>query len=80
MKVSIDEKVIKEEVELKPCPFCGSEHLEFNYDFGSYGYTQPVASITCLECGTTISRSYSNVTHRELKLATVKAWNKRKIA
>ena len=78
MKVSIDEKVVKEYVELKPCPFCGSENIELHFDPGSYGYTPAKSFVLCSSCGAEMKRTaYSETALKKIKLKAINAWNRR---
>lgn len=45
--------------ELLPCPFCRSV-ASMNYDAGSWGYTPPSATISCVGCGVATPRIYEN--------------------
>ena len=64
------------EIELKPCPFCGSE-AEF-----SSGYYNDLMSarVECTECIATTyadSDTYDDHTLDELENMVIEAWNRR---
>lgn len=46
-------KTVTKEIELLPCPFCGSENIEpIHYD-GEWGYSSSKDYVTCCSCGAT---------------------------
>ena len=58
--------IIVDEYRLKPCPFCGGNHIDF-------GYAEAMDFIMCKECGASVS---STKAHGYEELA--QAWNQRK--
>lgn len=52
MKIKIRRrKIVEEEFELLPCPFCGSEDIEPVSITGSLGYVSSKDYIKCNSCG-----------------------------
>lgn len=52
MKIKIrEQKIVEEEIELLPCPFCGSEDVEPVSIEGNWGYTSSKDYIKCNICG-----------------------------
>ena len=52
MKIKIRRrKIVEEEVELLPCPFCGSEDVDPVSIEGSLGYSSIKDYIKCNSCG-----------------------------
>lgn len=52
MKMTLQEtKIIETEVELKPCPFCGSDNLDLIHSNGEWGYRSSTDYVKCLACG-----------------------------
>lgn len=45
------QKIVEEEIELLPCPFCGSEDVEPVSIEGSWGYSSSKDYIKCNSCG-----------------------------
>lgn len=43
--------IIKEDIEILPCPFCGKENTEVVYRHGDYGYSSSKAYVKCRHCG-----------------------------
>lgn len=50
--------------ELKPCPFCGSENVRDNYDWGYFW-------VECVDCGCNGPRSFENFEW------AIQKWNRR---
>lgn len=46
-----EQKIVEKEIELLPCPFCGSEDVEPIHICGSWGYISSKDYITCNSCG-----------------------------
>lgn len=44
-------KTIKKQIEILPCPFCGSENVKPIHYNGSYGYSPSEDYVTCTSCG-----------------------------
>lgn len=52
MKYKLREtKVTTEEIDLLPCPFCGSENLQVFHTNGEYGYSASTDYVACCSCG-----------------------------
>lgn len=64
---------MKNNTELKPCPFCGNEVYTATRTFPvGYGLTSTMSYILCYKCGACVS-----FTGKEPKKLTEKAWNER---
>ena len=46
-------KIIRNKVEMLPCPFCGSENVKPIHYSGSYGYSASEDYVKCLSCSAT---------------------------
>lgn len=64
-------KVEKEEIELLPCPFCGSENLKPVHIDGSWGYSSSKDYIECKYCGARGSVSGDSMNK------AIQKWNRR---
>mgnify|MGYP004496857189 FL=1 len=52
MKYKLTEtKTITREIDLLPCPFCGSDNIEPCHTSGSYGFFPSTDRVTCCSCG-----------------------------
>lgn len=52
MKYTISEEVIiKEQIDIYVCPFCGSGNLNVVHYAGSYGYSSDATYVKCKSCG-----------------------------
>lgn len=52
MKYKITEtKTITKEIELLPCPFCGSDNIKPYHTSGIYGFFPSKDLVTCCSCG-----------------------------
>ena len=56
-------------MKVKPCPFCGSDDLYFEGNFGTIPITWEVACNTC--------RTFGPVRMSQDKITAIKRWNKR---
>lgn len=54
-------------IELKPCPFCGSDNVKINYPVY---YSGEVCNVQCYDCNCTTAAFYSPEKASE-------AWNRR---
>ena len=53
MKYKITEtKTITKEIDVLPCPFCGSDNIKPFHTSGFYGYSPSEDYVTCRSCGT----------------------------
>lgn len=72
MEITISKTIIENKVTLKPCPFCGSETLDFSEE--QYGR----CCVVCKTCGAHGGRTSYNadslVKNREL---AIQKWNSR---
>lgn len=70
-------KVTEETIDLEPCPFCGSDNLDFHHH--SYGYSSYSAQIQCNECGGTmcVGRDIYNDTQQSVIRECITKWNRR---
>ena len=79
-KIEIIKQIIKEEVEISTCPFCGSSEVEVTQTDGCYGYSYDSAYTRCRCCGskgpTIKDESYSLSKDKQVLLA-VEKWNNR---
>ena len=44
-------KTIRKEIEILPCPFCGSNDVKPIHNSGCYGYSPSTDYVTCGNCG-----------------------------
>lgn len=52
MKYKITEtKTITKEIDVLPCPFCGSDNIKPFHTSGVYGYSPSTDVVTCCSCG-----------------------------
>lgn len=52
MKYKITEtKTITKEIDVLPCPFCGSDNIKPFHTSGFYGYSPSTDVVTCCSCG-----------------------------
>ena len=59
------------EIELKPCPFCGSSNVTLEVEYGSdCGYGFGGHTVICNNCGV-------QTIYYETKEEAIEAWNKR---
>ncbi len=56
--------------KLKPCPFCGNEHIETKNGIGVYGVETTM--ILCVKCGV-----YAAFYKKEQREQAIKTWNTR---
>lgn len=64
---------MKNNTELKPCPFCGSKVYTETRTFpAGYGLTSTISYILCDKCGACVS-----FRGKEPKKQTEEAWNER---
>lgn len=77
MKMTLSEtRIIEEEVELKPCPFCGSDNLDLVHINGSWGYHPSEDYVKCLDCYAIGSRIKDSDCGNHRKEA-IRNWNRR---
>ena len=69
-------KTIKKQIEILPCPFCGSNNVKPIHYNGSYGYSPSEDYVTCTSCGATGSRIGDIDGRNNMDLA-IKKWNRR---
>jgi len=60
----------EEQVELKPCPFCGSDDIDFGIN---YGTLKEFDYVECQNCGAEIHAIHQN----GKCIAAIDAWNRR---
>ena len=52
MKIKVrEQKIVVKEIELLPCPFCGSEDIDPVSIEGSWGYSSSKDYVKCNSCG-----------------------------
>lgn len=61
--------------ELKPCPFCGSDDLEYN--FGTPDREGRPTAIVCAECSAVGPYEYCSEYFEEYSIIATQAWNNR---
>ena len=66
----------KVKIEINPCPFCGSNHLEPVHINGRHGYSSSKDYIKCLSCGA-IGPQIENNNGDNLFQKAVTYWNNR---
>ena len=69
-------KVVTTQIELKPCPFCGSEKLDIVHISGQWGYSSSEDFVKCLKCGARSGKIKDSDCGTNRKLAVMK-WNER---
>lgn len=69
-------KTIHKEVEIKPCPFCGSENVKPIHHSGSYGYSSSEDYVKCLSCGASGGIFKDDNCGNHMREA-IKKWNRR---
>ena len=66
------------EVELKTCPFCGSDKLRLYTEFGETFYNEAYDGfIECRSCGAEMGENSSYNTQEEAAAGVAELWNKR---
>lgn len=74
------ERIVTEKVEIKPCPFCGSDNTEVYQQTGDWGYSSSKAYVECRRCGAkgplVEDGNYSLSSEQQIRLAISK-WNDR---
>lgn len=64
-------------MKIKRCPFCGGESIDFDIDYGNYGYTPNIYHIEC-ECGASMTLVDDfKKSNEECRDELIKRWNKR---
>ena len=64
--------------EMKPCPFCGKDHIVINaYEHSDRDVCKWVCSVFCANCFAGTSNHGFDWTEDEAKEKAVKAWNRR---
>ena len=71
-------EVTMAEVELKPCPFCGSDDIDFGINYGTlkgfdYVDLKGFNYVECQNCGAEIHAIHQN----GKCIAAIDAWNRR---
>ena len=78
MRFNLSEtKVVTIQIELEPCPFCGSEKLDIVHIPGQWGYTPSEDFVECLKCGATSGKIEDPDCGTHKKAAAFK-WNERR--
>ena len=69
-------KVINNEIEIIPCPFCGSENIKPIHINGEYGYSSSEDYVKCLSCGArgSVIKDSNGGNHM---IEAIEKWNKR---
>lgn len=69
-------KIVKKQIEILPCPFCGSNNVKPIHYNGSYGYSPSEDYVTCTSCGASGGRIKDSDCGNNMDLA-IKKWNRR---
>lgn len=69
-------ETISKEIEMLPCPFCGSENIEPIHCSGDYGYSPSTDHVQCLSCGASGGTIKDDDCGNNMDLAIGK-WNRR---
>lgn len=70
-------KTVSKEINLEPCPFCGSENLKPIHYSGSYGYSPSEDYVKCLNCGASGGVIKDDLCGNHLQKAIIN-WNTRR--
>ena len=70
-------EIVKEEIDILPCPFCGSENVKPVHCNGEYGYRSSEDYVVCASCGAVGSSIKDSNCGNNLRLA-IQKWNTRK--
>lgn len=74
LRVELDERIKRQKVKIKPCPFCGGEAKLMVMDELRYGGDEGFI-ISCLKCG--MNTASVNGTYSSFQEDVVRAWNSR---
>lgn len=66
----------EKKIEIKNCPFCGSDDLKPVHHQGSYGYSKSEDYVKCLTCGATGGYITDNNCGKHTEESIAK-WNRR---
>lgn len=69
-------KIVEKEIEILPCPFCGSENVEPRHFPGQYGYSPSDDYVECCCCGATGGHVMDRDDGNHLEKA-INKWNNR---
>lgn len=67
-------KTINNEIEIVPCPFCGSENVKPVHISGEHGYSYSKDFVTCISCGASGS-VIKNDEGRNHMVEAINKWN-----
>nr|DAJ86808.1 MAG TPA: restriction alleviation protein [Bacteriophage sp.] len=69
-------KIVEKEIEILPCPFCGSEKVKPRHFYGQYAYTPSDDYVECYCCGATGGHVMDRDDGNHLEEA-INKWNNR---
>lgn len=69
-------KIVTKEIELLPCPFCGSENIKPIHYSGEWGYRPSNDYVICRSCGAIGGNVEDDKCGNNIELA-IEKWNHR---